>query len=546
MLKHIGKYEIRDKIAMGGFGIIYKAWDPFIKRYVAIKTCATPDPEIRKRFFKEAQFVGNLVHPNITLIFDFGIEDEVPYLVQELLNGYDVDELLGAHLFDENPLAVIALLLQVCEGLEFAHSRGVIHRDIKPSNIHVLEDGLVKLMDFGIAKSIGDVSRLTQTGVALGTAGYLSPEQIQGTGLDRRSDLFSVGAVAYELITGVSPFQGNSLSNILYKIVNEVPEPPRVRAAWCPQALEDIILRCLAKDPDERFASANDLAEALRRVEPFDAEEHDPPAILRDAIVTMKQKRTTSNLPSTEPLPARMETPDSVPLKHLEPAMNEVSSSSPAWILFIVMLVLLAGAAGFLYFSPRAQTFVFGPAGAPWIPTPTPTPTPTPPPTPTPTPSATPTPTMTPTPTATPTPSGPVSVRVLIDPPAMLRIDGKRIGRRRVQIKKLRLSQGRHRFTLSLPGFGARSFDRNVTWRTKTISLLLNVGELTVVYDIGAPAGATAFFDGKKLGKLPLIKVKVPSGDHTLTIRWPDGRTRAQKVHIGRLPAPARTLAVAP
>ncbi len=547
MVKHIGKYEIHDKIATGGFGIIYKAWDPFIKRYVAIKTCATPDPEIRKRFFKEAQFVGNLVHPNITLIFDFGVEDEVPYLVQEFLDGCDVDELLRSHLFEENPLAIVALLLQICEGLEFAHERGVIHRDIKPSNIHVLEDGLVKLMDFGIAKSLGDVSRLTQTGVALGTAGYLSPEQIQGTGLDQRSDLFSVGAVAYELITGISPFQGQSLSNILYRIVNEDPEPPSAIAPWCPKTLETIVLKCLSKNPNDRYPSANELADALRHVEPFDAEAHEPTEILRHAIAAMKQKRTTTQLPGSEPLQAKIQTPDSVPLKHLEPTVDDIGDShSPALVLFIVMLAVLAGAAGWLYFSPKAQTLVFGPSGAPWIPTPTPTATPTPLPTATPTPSPTPTPTITPTPTATPTPSGPVRVRVLIDPPAMVRIDGKKIGKGRIQTKVLRLSQGRHRFTLSLEGFTAKPFERTVTWHTRTISLLLNVGELTLVYDIGAPPGATAFLDGRTLGKLPLIKIKVPSGTHRLSVRWPDGRSMVKTIRIPRLPAPARTLAVAP
>ena len=153
---------------------------------------------------------------------------------------------------------------------------------------------------------------------------------------------------------------------------------------------------------------------------------------------------------------------------------------------------------------------------------------------------------MTPTPTATPTPSGPVRVRILIDPPAMLRVDGKRIGRRRIQTKVLRLSQGRHRFTLSLPGFTAKPFERTITWRTKTISLLLKVGELTVVYDIGAPPSATAFLDGHKLGKLPLIKVKVPSGEHELTIHWPNGQITSKTVRISRLPAPARTLAVSP
>ena len=202
--KRIGKYEISAQIAEGGFGVIFKGWDPYIKRPVAVKMCASPDKEVRQRFQQEAQFVGNLVHRNITLVFDFGVEGDIPYIVQEFLTGYDVDELVNAGVLTD-PKTVASILLQVCEGLEFAHTRGIVHRDIKPSNIRVLEDGTVKIMDFGIAKSLEGSSNLTQTGIALGTAGYLAPEQIQGGTVDPRTDIFAFGVVAYEHIEHLKP-----------------------------------------------------------------------------------------------------------------------------------------------------------------------------------------------------------------------------------------------------------------------------------------------------------------------------------------------------
>ena len=215
--KRIGKYEVAEKIGVGGFGVVYKAWDPFIHRWVAIKMCNTNDAEGTHRFFREAQLAGALQHPNITLIFDFGVEDEMPYFVQEFLSGQDLDELLDAH--KPSLEAVLGILVQVCNGLDFAHSRGIIHRDIKPANIRVLEDGAVKIMDFGIAKSLKSETRLTQEGVALGTAGYLAPEQLAGKPLDQRTDLFSLGVMAYELVTGQRPFAGPFLSIFIFKIL---------------------------------------------------------------------------------------------------------------------------------------------------------------------------------------------------------------------------------------------------------------------------------------------------------------------------------------
>ncbi len=562
--ERIGKYEVVAKIAAGGFGVIYKGWDPYIKRTVAIKLCATPDTEVRQRFFREAQFVGNLVHPNITLVFDFGIENEVPYLVQEFLSGYDLDQLLRGGVLDGNVRAIISILLQVCEGLEFAHSRGIVHRDIKPSNIRVLEDGTVKIMDFGIAKSLEAGTKLTQTGIALGTAGYLAPEQIQGVTVDARTDIFSLGIVAYEMITGKRPFEGKSLSNVLYNILNLDPPPARQVSSWCPEELEAIVRRCMSKDPDARYQSARQLADALRHAAssmpaaagPLGEEE--TTSILRDVVTRMEESGGEDTEPSTRRIPSSQEMathepspPTTVekPIEHtsiLEELEESAGRTSPALKVFLALLFLLVVAGGALYFSPEVQHAVFGEAGAPWIPTPTPTPTPEPTATPTPTvtPTATPTPEASPTPT--PPPAPPVKVRLVVDPPASVAIDGKPLGTGRIQSRVVPLRPGPHRFTVSLPGVPPKTVEKTIGPGTKVVSLSLDIGKLTVVYDEGAPPGGVAYLDGETLGKLPLIKVTVPAGEHHLTVTWPGRDPFHTVIDVPRLPAPPRTLAVAP
>jgi serine/threonine protein kinase len=172
-MKNIGKYEILEKIGSGGFGTVYKGRDPFIKRIVAIKTCSTEGEEIRERFFREVEIIGNLEHPNITVVHDFGIQEDVPYIVEEYLTGEDLTHIIkGRRALSDRQK--IDILLQLARGLEYAHSQQIIHRDIKPSNIRILENGRVKLMDFGIAKLAHTHSGLTQTGMTLGTASYLA------------------------------------------------------------------------------------------------------------------------------------------------------------------------------------------------------------------------------------------------------------------------------------------------------------------------------------------------------------------------------------
>jgi serine/threonine protein kinase len=259
MLTQVGKYQIVEKIGVGGFGTVYKGRDPFIKRSVAIKTCQSEEEEIKKRFFREAEFAGNLHHRNVTTIYDFGVtEDGTPYIVQEFLTGDDLDKAIKK----KEPLTLkrkLQILIDVCDGLGYAHSTGIIHRDIKPSNIRILEDGTVKIMDFGIAKSMVSQSTLTQTGITLGTASYLAPEQIRGEDLDPRTDIFSLGVLAYEMLTGQKPFTGDHISTVLYKIMNESPAPPSSLDPALPRGLDTVILKALDKDRTKRFSSCGEL-----------------------------------------------------------------------------------------------------------------------------------------------------------------------------------------------------------------------------------------------------------------------------------------------
>ncbi|MDX1393279.1 MAG: serine/threonine-protein kinase [Gemmatimonadota bacterium] len=257
-----GKYEVVDEIGEGGFGKVYKGWDPALKRHVAIKTCTWSDPMFRRRFVQEAELAGGLQHPNIVTVHDFGEERGEPYLVQEFLDGADLDELIerGEPASLEEKLDV---LRQTAAGLAHAHDRGVVHRDVKPSNIRVRADGGVSIMDFGIAKLLNDESGLTQTGVSIGTAGYMSPEQLEGGEVDARADIFSFGVVAYELIAGERPFTGDTVSSLFYQIVNVDPAPLTERRPDCPNGLARLVARCLEKDPDSRYGSFHEIQREL-------------------------------------------------------------------------------------------------------------------------------------------------------------------------------------------------------------------------------------------------------------------------------------------
>ncbi|MEE4272352.1 MAG: serine/threonine-protein kinase [Thermoanaerobaculales bacterium] len=559
--KRVGKYEISSQIAAGGFGVIFKGWDPFIKRAVAVKMCASPDEEVRQRFQQEAQFVGNLVHRNITLVFDFGVEGDIPYIVQEYLTGYDLDQLVQAGVVND-PRTVVSILLQICEGLEFAHNRGIVHRDIKPSNIRVLEDGTVKIMDFGIAKSLEGGTKLTQTGIALGTAGYLAPEQIQGGTVDPRTDVFAFGVVAYELVTGKRPFQGASLSNVLYQILNDDPPDPLELAADCPPELREIVVTSMAKDPSERYQSIREVLSALRAVPGAVSGDGESTAevttgVLRVAVASMEpasidEEPPTRDLSATaidDEATEEVQTGGSVTELSRTPEIEEEESDrrSPVFIIFLVLLAVVFAGGAALYFSKDLQGLVFGEQGAPWIPTATPTPSPTPTPTPEPTSTPTPQPTATPAPEPTPTPA-PVQIRLHVDPPAFVSIDGRAFdGGVKTSGGPVRLLPGNHTFKIWVEDFPPRTITRRIDTTSQTIVLNLDLGLLTVMPDpaVRVPGGEV-FLDGERLGSLPLIRKKVPAGEHSLVIRWP-GADEPFRRTVSIPPAPAvLALTVAP
>ncbi len=259
----IGKYAVTGRIGRGGMGMVYRGRDEALERDVAVKTLTaegTLDDESRLRFGIEAKAVARLQHPNIVTIFELGDDRGLPFIAMELLAGADLETLLrsGEELLLEERLDVI---MQVCRGLAYAHERGVVHRDMKPSNIRVLDDGRIKIMDFGIAK-LG-ATAVTKSGMMVGTIHYMSPEQIRGAPLDGRSDVFSVGVILYELLSGRRPFPGAETTQVLYRIVHEPPVPLTGDWGALTPRLLTIIDKALAKQPDERYASATALADDL-------------------------------------------------------------------------------------------------------------------------------------------------------------------------------------------------------------------------------------------------------------------------------------------
>ncbi|MCH8020679.1 protein kinase, partial [candidate division KSB1 bacterium] len=265
-MKKIGKYEIRATIGEGGMGIVYKAFDPFLKRDVAIKVISETlfaKREAKERFLREAQSAAKLSHENITTVYDLGESRRKPYIVLEYLTGKDLRSIIH----NREPIKLsqkLNYIKQICKGLEYSHGKNLIHRDIKPENIRVLEDGKVKIMDFGLARP--EASTMTQTGAVIGTPHYMSPEQIKGKKVDKQSDIFSFGVLFYEFLTYKKPFEGDNNITLLFKIVNDEPEKLSLKEDELVNDLQAIISKCLAKDAQARYESFSRIIEELQKV----------------------------------------------------------------------------------------------------------------------------------------------------------------------------------------------------------------------------------------------------------------------------------------
>src|SRR5437870_1928579 len=264
-----GRYELHRRLARGGMADVFLARDQLLDRPVAVKVLFpefATDPNFVERFRREAQSAANLNHPNIVSVYDWGQEQGTYFIVMEYIEGRSLADILRT----EGPLhpqRAAEVASDIAAALGFAHRNGVVHRDVKPGNVIISPTGQVKVADFGIARALGadPESNLTQAGSVMGTATYFAPEQAQGLHLDPRSDLYSLGVVLYEMVTGRPPFAGESPVAIAYKHVQEQPAPPRHVNTNVPADLEAIILRLLAKNPAARYPSADDLRADLRR-----------------------------------------------------------------------------------------------------------------------------------------------------------------------------------------------------------------------------------------------------------------------------------------
>jgi serine/threonine-protein kinase len=376
-LTRAGRYQIVSELGRGSMGVVYQGFDPIIGRTVAIKTMLTEGfapaefEEYKARFQREAQSAGVLAHPNIVTVYDFGEDSGVLYLAMEFLEGKSLQALV-----EEQTIlpveTIIPMYEQVCSALDHAHRHRIVHRDIKPANIMILESGLVKVTDFGIAKMMS--MGMTQAGQILGTPNYMSPEQVKGRSVDGRSDIFSLGVILYELVTGEKPFGGQNITTVIYKIINENPISPRELDATIPVGLSYVIQKALAKSQDERYQTCRELAEDLRnyrsvggaaapsatvilRVPPIQApppEALPPPARVPSAPVAAQPQV------AAEPQPPR---PLSVQV--IPPHRPQPRGASPAVWVLLTLLVVGAAGGGYYYFKYKPEH----PAATPTTPT---------------------------------------------------------------------------------------------------------------------------------------------------------------------------------
>src|SRR5689334_3345515 len=268
MPEKIGRYQILERVGKGGMGVLFRGYDPVLDREVAVKVMladfSDDTEQMRPRFYREAKSAAKLQHRNIVTIFEFAEENNQPHIVMEFLRGLP----LSARMEEKPDLTLddkLDIVAQLCTGLGYAHSQGVVHRDVKPANVFLLQDGTVKLLDFGIAKLA--TSTLTRQGDVVGSAPYMSPEQIAGVqDLDGRSDVWSTGVLLYELLTGRKPFDGEGLTTVLSGILREDPPPIQKYVPGLPEALLNVVGKALAKDRDKRYQTAEELGRELQLI----------------------------------------------------------------------------------------------------------------------------------------------------------------------------------------------------------------------------------------------------------------------------------------
>jgi serine/threonine protein kinase len=359
-----GRYEVVSELGRGSMGVVYEGFDPVIGRRIAIKTMLTEGltsqefREFKARFQREAQAAGVLSHPNIVNVFDYGEDGGTLYLIMEYLEGKSLEKLVE----EQGMLAIetiIPMYDQVCSALDHAHQHSVVHRDIKPANIMILDNGLVKVTDFGIAKMMS--MGMTQAGQVLGTPNYMSPEQVKGRQVDGRSDIFSLGIILYDLVTGEMPFGGQNITTVIYKIINENPIPPRELDATIHPGLSYVICKALAKSPEERYQTCRELSDDLKNFK-YLAGPASPSATImvkvpplsstdleRAAAPPVEISRPPAAPPEAVPTtPIEQPSPGQVPVQVMPPptTYQEPHTSPVVWVLLSLLAAVILGVLG--------------------------------------------------------------------------------------------------------------------------------------------------------------------------------------------------------